>query len=157
MNVSDRLKQAVADSDVIHVRAIFKRQLDEDREKGGFATKVLIDYTDENGLDIFHLDDGNSLFTDSCDMWTENLWDHLFVELNDNFSREKIKNLWLVMSHLRQVGHSNFQIDEKVTPASFNNQDKEKLSSHHPTNHWWIGGGIVALVFVFLTYKALTD
>ncbi len=156
MPASELLKQAVVDGDLILIRSIVSRQISSDCKKEIFQSRESIEYIEEHEIEVFQLDDSDSVFTANRELWTKDLWDHLLVELNYNFSREKVGNMWDMISHFRQTGHPEFQIENRQVIISPVQNNSKGTAPSNSLNGWWIAGGIAVLACAFLAYKALT-
>jgi len=152
--ITQKFKTAVKDKNVIFIRATIKNHLRDDRKREIFNAKKLITYAENHNVDLYAPDDEETCFLEYNENWTSDFWENLFIELDDNFSREKINNVFLVMSHLRDVGHPDFQVDK--SPSTQSLKDEEEKGDASSPNRWWIVGGIAVLACAFLAYKAFT-
>jgi len=147
-------KKAVQDKDIIAIRAIIKNHLVSDQRRADSLAQAELKYAQDNGLEVYVEDDGESVFDDDRHQWTAEFFVKLFIELHDNFSKQKIDNLFTVMSYLRETGHPKFQVRATSTSEGSNDADKGRGAS---SNLWRIAGGVAVLACAFIAYKALVE
>lgn len=112
--VSENLKKAVSEGDLLRVRAIMLRQINSDREMEKFDLLDSCSYAEpllrQSGTSLFVADDGKSEFSDDKASWNMELWQSMRIEFEYNFSKEKLEHTVLLMEHLRATGHPEFQV-----------------------------------------------
>jgi hypothetical protein len=186
MQIPDYLQKAIKENDVTMIKAILLRQINADRNLDEFQLKLFSDYAEENlkkiGIDLFVEDDGESKFVESKDFWDKELWQELRIEFEYNFSRKKMELICILMKHLRDTGHPDFQIKKKQEGKSSQedpkNPRKQKMSESlldeklhtkkgnhstgsgrikHKDSVWIIGGGILGGILGGVTGSLVTN
>lgn len=106
----DDLKEFLEKGQIVEARALVVGQLGIDRFI--FPMKVLGRW-EELPPDFFEPDDSEMKFL-SSELWSKGYWDELCVELEMNFSKEKLAHILGVMQYLRDKNDPEFIVYRKM-------------------------------------------
>lgn len=113
MNFSNSFLTDVKNNDVIGVRSIILRQLNNDKTLVNSIANDMCDYAISKNVNLFETDNNDtSILPKSA--WNKELWQDLRIKFEYNFSKEKFDYIQNIMSYLRENNDPEFM----VKPAS---------------------------------------
>jgi len=164
--VSEKLKKAVDEKDLIAIKAFFYSIiLSDPMFKTGRFDEALEYVKKTNGLELLETYDGEKL--ESEDKWDDEYFDYLSSKLQDNFSIERIEQLKLVSRRIEKnksdwkdkelrKNHDNKDIklsDENTekNKSNVNSERRNSTSDFEQDDYTWLFVvGIIAMVFIIL-------
>lgn len=139
--ISQKFKSVVKTLDLNKIQSYILVDISLDRDREVFLLADYASYADsilsKNGLSLFDLDNNESAFVNDSSYWSKELWTDICIELEYNFSKEKLYNIVTVMKHLRESGHPDFQprIKPPKSAASSKTYSSDSIDSQGSPNY----------------------